>query len=69
MRVVVYGVGGFDPTKPSGNIIDEHEADDPPEFPTIEARLAAVEARFDRATAVPVAGDAARLRDAMKDVG
>ena len=28
-KVTTYGIGGFDPTKPNNNIVDEVEVDDP----------------------------------------
>ena len=30
MKTIVYGPGGFDPTKPNNNIVDEFESDLPP---------------------------------------
>ena len=29
MRQTTYGIGGYDPTKPNNNIVDEVEVDDP----------------------------------------
>lgn len=47
MRTVTYGIGGFDPNKPNGNIVEEVEIDDVPDEDTIavvEDTLAVVEA-------------------------
>ena len=42
MKTITYGVGGFDPTKPNNNIIEETELPDPE--PTAEelARASAI---------------------------
>lgn len=29
MRVIVYGVGGYDEKKPNNNIVEEYETDEP----------------------------------------
>lgn len=40
--VTVYGLGGFDPSKPNGNIVETYEVpDDPPPVPTPDEKLAA----------------------------
>jgi hypothetical protein len=33
MRVTTYGIGGYDPTKPNNNIVEERIIDDPPQAP------------------------------------
>lgn len=33
MKNITYGVGGFDPTKPNNNIIEELDLPDPPQAP------------------------------------
>lgn len=33
MRTTVYGLGGYDPTKPNNNVIEEYELPDPPQQP------------------------------------
>lgn len=33
MRTTVYGPGGFDPTKPNSNIVEEYDLPDPPQAP------------------------------------
>jgi len=32
-RYVIYGLGGFDPSKPNNNIIEQYEVPDPPRAP------------------------------------
>jgi hypothetical protein len=29
-KAIIYGFGGYDPTKPNNNIIEEYEVEDPP---------------------------------------
>jgi hypothetical protein len=33
MKITTYGIGGFDPTKPNNNIVDEQTISDPPQAP------------------------------------
>jgi hypothetical protein len=33
MKIVTYGIGGYDPTKPNNNIVEERIIDDPPQAP------------------------------------
>jgi hypothetical protein len=33
MKIVTYGLGGYDPTKPNNNIVEEQTIDDPPQTP------------------------------------
>lgn len=33
MKITTYGIGGYDPTKPNNNIVEEVELDDPPQTP------------------------------------
>jgi hypothetical protein len=40
--VTVYGPGGFDPSKPNGNIIEQYEVPDPEPTPEELARASAV---------------------------
>jgi len=42
MNAIVYGIGGYDPSKPNGNVIEQYEVPDPE--PTAEevARASAV---------------------------
>jgi hypothetical protein len=42
MKQTTYGVGGFDPTKPNNNIIEETEIPDPELTPEELARASAV---------------------------
>jgi hypothetical protein len=42
MKLIAYGVGGFDPTKPNNNIIEEIEVPDPEPTPEELARNSAV---------------------------
>lgn len=43
MQHVTYGPGGYDPTKMNDNIVSVEEVPDPPEVPTADDRLAALE--------------------------
>lgn len=36
MKIVTYGIGGYDPTKPNNNIIKDIELPDPPQQPLNE---------------------------------
>ena len=42
MKTITYGLGGFDPTKPNNNIIEETELPDPEPTPEELARNSAV---------------------------
>ena len=33
MKITTYGLGGYDPTKPNNNIVEEQTIDDPPQAP------------------------------------
>lgn len=33
MKIVTYGIGGYDPTKPNNNIVDEQTVPDAPQAP------------------------------------
>jgi hypothetical protein len=41
VRIITYGKGGFDPTKPNNNIIFDVEVPDPPQAPLDGTPLAA----------------------------
>jgi hypothetical protein len=43
MKSIAYGVGGFDPTKPNNNIVEEVELPDPEPTPEEIARASAIE--------------------------
>jgi hypothetical protein len=43
MKQTTYGVGGFDPTKPDNNIVEEVELPDPEPTPEELARASAIE--------------------------
>ena len=40
-RVVVYGLGGYDPDLPNGNVVEDYEIPDPPQAPLDPAGVAA----------------------------
>jgi hypothetical protein len=40
--VTVYGLGGFDPSKPANNVIEQYEVPDPEPTPEEVARASAV---------------------------
>lgn len=71
MRVRVYGLGGYDPSKPNNNLVDEYDDGMPgePVDPTPEDRLAVLEKKLkdmeDRAAATSVTGDAAKIKDVI----
>lgn len=44
MRSITYGPGGFDPTKPNGNVVEDREVPDPPIDPKV-ARLNVLKAK------------------------
>lgn len=33
MKITIYGIGGYDPTKPNDNIVEQRTTDDPPQAP------------------------------------
>jgi len=41
-NVTVYGPGGFDPSKPNGNVIEQYDVPDPEPTPEEQARASAV---------------------------
>jgi hypothetical protein len=41
-KVTVYGPGGFDPSLPNGNIIEEYDLPDPEPTPDEQARASAL---------------------------
>ena len=41
MRIITYGKGGFDPSKPNNNVISDVEVPDPPQQPLEGTPLAA----------------------------
>jgi hypothetical protein len=45
-----YGPGGYDPTKPNNNIVEEYEVEIPDPIPTPEERIAELEAALDTVT-------------------
>lgn len=47
---ITYGVGGYDPTKPNNNIVEQYEVDVPDPIPTPEERIAELEAALDTVT-------------------
>jgi hypothetical protein len=47
---VLYGPGGYDPTKPNNNVIEEYEVEVPDPIPTPEERIAELEAALDTVT-------------------
>ena len=42
MQVVIYGEGGYDPSKPNNNIIEQYEVPDPEPTPEELARQSAM---------------------------
>lgn len=42
MNAIVYGIGGFDPSLPNNNIVEEYELPDPEPTPEEVARQSAV---------------------------
>jgi hypothetical protein len=49
-KAIIYGLGGFDPSKPNNNIVEEHEVEVPDAEPTPEERIAELEAALDTVT-------------------
>ena len=66
MRVVTYGPGGYDPTRPDGNVVEVVEVpDDGLSAPTAEDRLAALVDALSKATTLSqVRAAAAAVKDA-----
>jgi hypothetical protein len=48
--VTVYGVGGYDPTKPNNNIVEEYEVEVPAPVPSPEEQIAALQDAVDTLT-------------------
>jgi hypothetical protein len=46
----VYGVGGYDPTKPNNNIVEEYEVEVPDPVPTPEEQIVALQDAVDTLT-------------------
>lgn len=46
----VYGVGGYDPTKPNNNLVNYHEEDVPDPEPTPEEQIVALQDAVDTLT-------------------
>jgi hypothetical protein len=42
MKITKYGIGGYDPTKPNDNIVEEYEIPDPPFFGSVDAAKARI---------------------------
>jgi len=42
MQVTVYGIGGYDPSQPNNNIIDQYEVPDPETTPEELAKASAL---------------------------
>jgi hypothetical protein len=49
-KQITYGIGGFDPTKPNNNIVEEYEVEVPDPEPTPEEQIAALQAAVDTLT-------------------
>jgi hypothetical protein len=47
---ITFGIGGYDPTKPNNNIVEEYEVEVPDPEPTPEERIAELEAALDTVT-------------------
>ena len=61
MRVVTYGLGGHDATKPNNNIVDQYELPDPPAQPLNEVGALATLLAVERVISVEDAANAVRL--------
>jgi len=48
--VTVFGISGFDPTKPNNNIVEEYEVEVPDPVPTPEEQIAALQDAVDTLT-------------------
>jgi len=60
---VVYGPGGFDPSKPNNNIVSVEEVPDPPAPPKTVAEIAA---EYDP---IETIADANAFREALRQAG
>jgi hypothetical protein len=49
-KTIVYGIGGFDPTKPNNNIVEEYEVEVPDPEPTPEEQIVALQDAVDTLT-------------------
>jgi hypothetical protein len=49
-KQVTYGVGGYDPTKPNNNIVEEYEVDVEPTPPSPEEQIVALQDAVDTLT-------------------
>jgi len=49
-KTIVYGIGGFDPTKPNNNIVEEYEMEVPDPVPTPEEQIVALQDAVDTLT-------------------
>jgi hypothetical protein len=49
-KAIVYGIGGFDPTKPNNNIVEEYEVEVPDPVPTPEEQIVALQDAVDTLT-------------------
>lgn len=52
MKVTTYGLGGYDPDAPDGNVVDEREVEVPDLPPSAEDRIVALESRLDAVAAL-----------------
>jgi hypothetical protein len=50
IKHTVYGIGGYDPTKPNNNIIEEYEVEVEPTPPSPEQQIAALQDAVDTLT-------------------
>jgi hypothetical protein len=48
--VTVFGIGGFDATKPNNNIVEEYEVEVPDPMPTPEEQIVALQDAVDTLT-------------------
>jgi hypothetical protein len=49
-KSTIYGVGGYDPTKPNNNIVEEYEVDVEPTPPSSEEQIVALQDAVDTLT-------------------
>jgi hypothetical protein len=69
MRVIIYGPGGYDPSAPNGNVIEERdEPDAPPAPPTADERLAAAVAALAEVQLLSAPVLAADVLDVLDDL-
>lgn len=64
MRVVTYGLGGHDATKPNSNIVEQYELPDPPAQPLTEVGALATLLAVEQVISVEDAANAVRLTPA-----